>query len=156
MREHLAWAGKLHYRYQQQSLFLDAVDIYLQAVAGLAEELSAPRVESRGFKALREYLADYVAGDAFTSLAGETRERQAALAEVDYCVHIKGSRVRVSKYEGEADYSAEVEETFAKFKQGAVDNYRVTVPGRAGDEPRRGPGAGHRRPAVSRGIPGAR
>ena len=29
----------------------------------------------------------------------------------------------VSKYEGEADYSAEVEATFAKFKQGAVRDY---------------------------------
>jgi DNA mismatch repair protein MutS len=109
-------------------LFLDAVDIYCQAVAGLAEDLSAAGVESRGFTALREYLADYVAGDAFALLAGETRERKAALAEVDYCVHIKGSRVRVSKYEGEADYSAELKQTFAKFKQGSVTSYRFKLP----------------------------
>jgi len=128
MRQHLAQARKLHYRYQQESLFLDAVDIYCQAVAALAQELSDLDVGSRGFLALREYLADYVAGDAFTSLAGETRERTEALAEVDYCVHIKGSRVRVSKYEGEADYSAEIEETFAKFKQGAVNSYRFKLP----------------------------
>jgi DNA mismatch repair protein MutS len=128
MRQHLARANTLHYRYQQESLFLDAVDMYCQAVASLAEELSRPGVESRGFTALREYVADYVAGDAFTSLAGETRERRQALAEVTYCVHIKGNRVRVSMYRGEADYSAEVQETFAKFKQGAVDNYRVKLP----------------------------
>jgi DNA mismatch repair protein MutS len=128
MREQLARANKLHYRYQQESVFLDAVDVYCQAVAGLAEEISGPEVGSRGFMALREYLADYVAGDAFTSLASETRERKQALAEVDYCVHIKGSRVRVSGYEGEADYSAEVEETFAKFNQGTVTDYRVKLP----------------------------
>jgi DNA mismatch repair protein MutS len=128
MRHHVAQAKRLHYRYQQQSLFLDAVEIYCQAVDTLAQELSHLDVTSRGFMALREYLADYVAGDAFTSLAGETRERKVALASVDYCVHIKGSRVRVSKYEGEADYSAEIEQTFAKFKQGAVNSYRVKLP----------------------------
>jgi DNA mismatch repair protein MutS len=128
MRRNLAQAKRLHYRYQQESLFLDAVDIYCQAVETLAEELSDLDVTSRGFMALREYVADYVAGDAFASLAGETRERKAALAGVDYCVHIKGNRVRVSRYEGEADYSAEVEETFAKFKQGAVKSYRVKLP----------------------------
>jgi DNA mismatch repair protein MutS len=128
MRQHLARAKKLHYRYQQESLFLDAVDIYCQAVATLAQELADLDLTSRGFIALRGYLADYVAGDAFASLAGETRQRKAALAGVDYCVHMKGSRVRVSKYEGEADYSAEIERTFAKFKQGAVGSYRVKLP----------------------------
>ena len=47
------------------------------------------------------------------------------MANVDYCVHIKGSAFTVRKYEGEADYSAEVEATFEKFKQGAVRDYRV-------------------------------
>jgi DNA mismatch repair protein MutS len=128
MRQHVAQTKRLHYRYQQESLFLDAVDIYCQAVDTLAAELSDLDVTSRGFTALREYVADYVAGDAFASLAGETRERKEALAGVDYCVHIKGNRVRVSKYEGEADYSAEIEETFAKFKQGAVNSYRFKLP----------------------------
>ena len=38
---------------------------------------------------------------------------------------IRGSGFTVRKYEGETDYSAEVEETFAKFKQGAVNDYKV-------------------------------
>jgi len=47
---------------------------------------------------------------------------------VRYAVHIRGSRVTVSAYDGEPDYSAEVEATFAKFKQGAVKDYRVKLP----------------------------
>ena len=43
-----------------------------------------------------------------------------------YRIHIKGNRVRVSTYDGEPDYSAEVEKTFAKFKQGAVKDYLVS------------------------------
>jgi len=124
MREHLAQADKLHYRLQQESLFLDAVGIYCQAVGALAGELSDLELGSRGFVALREHLANYIASDAFTSLAGETRERKEALAGITYSVHINGNRVRVNKYEGEADYSAEVQETFAKFKQGTVKGYQ--------------------------------
>ncbi len=44
-----------------------------------------------------------------------------------YCVHIAGNRVTVSRYEGEPDFSAEVMETFAKFKQGAVGDHRVKL-----------------------------
>jgi DNA mismatch repair protein MutS len=128
MREHLAQAKKLYYTYQKESWFLDAVTIYCDAVSTLAEELTPLDVTSRGFQAFREYLADYTASDGFTSLAAETRKSKDDLARVKYCVHIRRNRVTVSKYEGQADYSAEVEETFAKFKQGAVKDHRVKLP----------------------------
>lgn len=127
-REHVAQAKKLYYTYQKESWFLDAMAIYCDAVSTLAEELTLLDVTSRGFQAFREYLAGYSASDGFTSLAAETRKLKDDLGRVKYCVHIKGNRVTVSKYEGPADYSAEVEETFAKFKQGAVKDYRVKLP----------------------------
>jgi DNA mismatch repair ATPase MutS len=128
MREHLARAEKLHYTYQKESWFLDAVEIYCDAVSSLAEELTLLEVTSRGFQAFREYLADYTASDGFKSLAAETHKLKDDLARVKYCVHIRGNRVKVSKYDGEADYSVDVEKTFAKFKQGAVKDYRVKLP----------------------------
>jgi DNA mismatch repair protein MutS len=42
-----------------------------------------------------------------------------------YCVNIKGNRVRVTRYEDEADYGAEVEQTFAKFAGNAAKDYRT-------------------------------
>jgi DNA mismatch repair protein MutS len=125
MREHLAQAEKLHYEYQKERWFLDAVEIYCGAIRSLADELTDLEVNSRGFQAFRKYLSDYTESDGFTSLAAETQALREALAGVKYSVHIRGSRVKVSKYGGEADYSAEVEKTFAKFKQGAVKNYQV-------------------------------
>jgi len=125
MREQLVQAGKLPYRYQQERWFADAVDTYCQAVRSLTGELSRLGVNSRGFQGLTEYLTRYTASDAFTSLVTQTQQLYRDLATVSYSIHIKGNRVRVSKYEGEPDYSAEVGKTFAKFQQGAVKNYLV-------------------------------
>jgi DNA mismatch repair protein MutS len=125
MREHLAQAEELRYEYQKERWFLDAVETYCDAVRSLADKLTHLEVDSRGFQALREYLGGYTDSDGFTSLAAETQALKEALAGVKYSVHIRGNLVRVSKYGGEADYSAEIEKVFAKFKQGTVKDYRV-------------------------------
>ena len=125
MREHLAQADKLHYKYQKESWFLDAVGIYCEAVACLVHDLTLADLKSRGFLAFREYMTNYVKSGGFTSLLAETEKLKADLSTVKYCLHIKGNCIKVRKYESEADYSADVEETFEKFKQGAVKDYRV-------------------------------
>jgi len=128
MREHLAQAQKLYYPLQKQAWFLDAVEVYCEAVCSLAGELGGLDVASRGFEGLRDYLAGYAASGRFTSLAAETQGLKEALAGVRYAVRIHGARVTVSNYEGEPDYSAEVVETFARFKQGAGKSYLVGLP----------------------------
>ena len=127
MRDHLAQAAKLYYPLQKQAWFLDAVEIYCEAVCSLAEELGGLDVASRGFQALCDYLAGYAASERFTSIAAQTKALKEALAGVRYTIRINGARVTVSNYEGEPDYSAEVEETFAKFEQGAVKSYLVRL-----------------------------
>jgi len=128
MREHLAHVRKLHYRMQKQAWFLDAVGVYCDAVRGLAQELAACEVTSRGFRRLSDYLAEYVSSDRFSLLTAETLALKDAIAGIRYAVKIYGPRVTVSRYEGEPDYSAQVQETFAKFQQGAVRNYLVRLP----------------------------
>jgi hypothetical protein len=128
MREHLAQVQRLHYPLQQQAWFLDAVQISCRAVRALAEELDRGPVTSRGLLGLRDHLSAYVASERFTSLATETQALKDALAEIRYTVRIHGARVTVGRYEGEPDYGAEVEATFAKFKQGAVNSYLVKLP----------------------------
>ena len=128
MREHLAQARKLRYQLQKQAWFLDAAGVYCDAVRSLARELAECQVTSRGFRRLSAFLAEYVSSDRFSSLASETMALKDAIAGIRYAIRIYGPRVTVSRYEGEPDYSAQVQETFAKFQQGAVHNYLVGLP----------------------------
>jgi len=125
MREHLAQAGKLHYNLQKERWFLDAVEVYCDAINRLADDLTRVDLSSRGFLAFRDYVTDYASSGRFTSLLGETKRLQADLSAVKYCLLIKGNSIKVRKYDSESDYSVDVEATFEKFKQGAVKDYRV-------------------------------
>jgi DNA mismatch repair protein MutS len=128
MREHLAQAEKLYYKYQKEAWFLDAAEIYCGTINCFADDLSIVSLKSRGFAAFREYLTAYAKSPRFTLLLAETKKLKVDLSAVKYCVLIKGSAIKVRKYESETDYSADVEETFEKFKQGAVKDYRVKFP----------------------------
>jgi len=128
MREHLGQVGKLHYQLQKQSWFLDAVEIYSEAVRSLAADLAACELSSRGLRGLRDYLAEYDASERFTSLTAEIKALKDALARVRYAIRINGARVTVSRYADEADYRAEVEETFARFQQGAAQSHLARLP----------------------------
>jgi DNA mismatch repair protein MutS len=123
VREHLAQAGKLYYKHQKERWFLDAVEIYCDAVTRLVCDLSLAEFTSRGLLAFREYLTHYAESERFTSLMEETKKLKADLSSIHYSVFIKNLRIQVRTYEGESDYSAEVEATFERFKQGAVKPY---------------------------------
>jgi DNA mismatch repair ATPase MutS len=127
-RAHLAQVQRLHHPLQKQAWMRDAIEIYCEAVRSLADDLAALGIASRGFKELQAYLAAYAASDRFTALAAETQALKEALAGVRYAVRIQGARVTVSRSGGQPDYSAEVLETFARFKQGAVNSYLVKLP----------------------------
>ncbi|HJS94033.1 MAG TPA: hypothetical protein VJ741_07200 [Solirubrobacteraceae bacterium] len=131
MREHLALMAKLRYERQKQRWFLEAVSVYCHTICALHERLEGLELHSRGFLGLREYLTGHVKSDAFATLAHDTQGVEDDLAAVTYAVHIKGNRVRVSRHEDEADMSAEIERTFEKFQQGAVNDYRVRFRGQA-------------------------
>jgi DNA mismatch repair protein MutS len=125
MREHLAQAGKLYYPLQKQRWFLDAVTLYCDAVNQLLHDLLIPEVHSRGLLSIRDYLARYTESTAFKSLAVETEQIKFTLSSIRYSLHIKENSITVGKSGAEADYSAVVEKTFEKFKQGGVKDYRV-------------------------------
>jgi len=128
MRAHLAQAGKLRYERQKQAWFLDAAQVYCDAVGRLAGDLTHVTLRSRGFLGFREYSTGYVDSSGFVSLRDEARRLRADLSEVRYALHIRGSRVRVSRAGDEPDYGADVSRTFEKFRQGAPREYRFAFP----------------------------
>ena len=132
MRDHLGQVKKLYYKYEKERWFLGGVEIYCEAVEALCEGLARLDLTSRGMRAFREYLSGYVASAAFKTLRDEAKATKSGLATIRYSLVIDGSSVTVRGYEGESDYSAEVERTFEKFRSGAVNDYRVKFPNRVG------------------------
>ncbi len=73
--------------------------------------------------------------------AARRRHRRAsskALDQVRYTLRIKGARVTVSGYHDEADYTIEVEDTFARFREHAAESHLMKVDRPGLDGPRRG------------------
>jgi DNA mismatch repair protein MutS len=125
MRQCRVLTDNLYHRLQKQRWYLESISIYCDAVKSFSERLTELTLGSRGLAALRDFLAAYVESEPFASLSGETQELKNELAAVTYSVQLRGNRVRVSRYDGEADIGEEVERTFAKFKRGAVKNHRI-------------------------------
>jgi DNA mismatch repair protein MutS len=125
MRENLAQAAKLHYPRQKQAWFLDAAGLYCDAVTALVASLNEADLDSRGFRAFREHLAGYAGSPTFTQISAEIERLSGQLAKIRYCLQLHDSRIRVTRYDREADYSADVADTFRRFKRGAVKDYRA-------------------------------
>jgi hypothetical protein len=123
-RSYLRGMGQVEDRYYKQGWFLDAAENYCAAVTGLLDDLGRLPVGARALNLLQEYLGNYAATGEFVSLGAQVRQLRADLADVQYCLLIKGARVTVNAYDGEPDYSAEIMETFARFRQSGVKDFR--------------------------------
>lgn len=128
LRGRLAQADLLRYAEHQQGWFLTAVQSYCAAVRELAAQLNHLEVRSDGFLGLREHLNAYVGSERFVVLETETAELVDGLAQVTYGLHINEGRVRVSRYDESPDYSAVVQQTFAKFKHSDAQDHRGEIP----------------------------
>lgn len=123
MRDYLKHAGESSYKYEKERWFLDATHIYYMSVSALSSELSQINAASRGIHALREYLTEYLASAYFKKLAAESQTLIHDLSSLQYLLLIKEGKFTVRRYNQEIDYSAAVEQTFEKFRRGAVKQY---------------------------------
>ena len=125
MREHRTAAKSLHYKYQKDRWFLESIEIYCGAIESLWHDLDERDPHSRGLQGFREYLARYAEAAEFKTLMEGAKRIKSELSAIRYCLLIRGGSVTVLNYDSEIDYSAVVEDTFSKFKQTAVKDYRV-------------------------------
>lgn len=127
MREQLSLAGRLNYPRQKERWFLEGVATYCTAVLALTETLGgAGRCASAGFAAFADYLAEYTASPPFRTLHQHAQGLREELASLRYCLHIDGLQVQCLPYAGQPDYSVEIDEIFARFKQAAAGTYSFT------------------------------
>jgi len=127
-RKYLLSQDPYYCNYLQKGRLLESAAAYCAAVEKLAEDIAVPDLRSRGLAAFREYIASYKDSAAFTALQAETASMRAELSAVRYCMLIRNGSIKVRKYEGEADHTAEIEAIFERFKQGAVKDYRRDLP----------------------------
>ena len=128
MREYLAQGEKIHYyKYAMERRFLGAVEIYCEAVEGLSRELDALDIRSRGLRAFRDYLAEYVCSPAFLELLARMGKLLSDLLAAKYCLLLKNGSVTVRHYDGEGDYSIALEETFEKFRHGSGGGFHIEI-----------------------------
>lgn len=124
----LSLVDKLEYKYNKEGWFLEAVEVYCDAITSLANDLKTIDLRSEGFLAFREYLIDYSESDYFTSLQDGMKRLKNDLSKIKYYLHINGGRVSVYKYGSEIDYSSKVEKIFEKFKETDAKDYRIKIP----------------------------
>ncbi len=127
VRRYLALVEKLDFHYHREGWFLEAALVYCGAVSDLERDLGLAHLRSRGLSAFREYVTSYVQSQAFQSLRTEALEVKHGLSTLEYSVSVRRDTVKVRQYEGEVDYSAEVDKTFERFRQGAVKDYRLDL-----------------------------
>lgn len=122
-RSFLRGMSQIETLYYKQGWFLDAAENYWWAVTNLLDGLGHLPLQSRGLARFRDYMAGYARSEAFVTLGDEVRQLRADLAGIQYSMLIRGTRVTVGPYEGEPDYSGEIERTFAKFRQEEVKDF---------------------------------
>ena len=125
MRSHLRAVEQAYYRLHKNGWLLDAAAIYCAGVQQLTTDLRETELQSRGFREFREYVSSYVASEPFAALAADTERVKTDLRSIKYSVLVRGLAVTVQKYQDEIDYSAEIEQIFTKFRQGAVKDYLI-------------------------------
>jgi DNA mismatch repair protein MutS len=125
IRKQLSLADRLRDRHQRERWFLSAVTLYSSTVVELQrafDNLDLMSEASRGFAA---YLSGYVESSVFKDLAADTIRLQEEFDAIRYSILTHNLRVEVSPYEDAPDLTEQIEHTFDKFRQGAVEDHHV-------------------------------
>lgn len=128
IRQHLSLLTNLHYKYNREGWFLETIGMYCESIFVLYQDLSKTDINSIGFTLFLNYLSEYINSEHFTLLYSETKYIQNDLSSIQYCILINDNSISVQKYNEEIDFTATIETTFKKFKQGNVKDYRINFP----------------------------
>ena len=125
MREQLRRADKAYNVIEGQRWFVDAVLTYGHALQALHQALDAADVHSQAWLAVRAHLAQLLDAQAQRLRMQQAQALVDDLGRLRYAVRIDGTTVTVLQDPGEPDYTAIIADTFARFRQGEVKDYRT-------------------------------
>ncbi len=125
VRRGVAYAGKVASPQVAWRWVADSAVAYAGAVEDLGRRLGVAELASAGMRGFRDYLAGYLRSARYTAMAAEARQVVARLDGLDFSLTVKGPRIQVRRFTGEDDYATQVEDTFARFRHGAVKDYRA-------------------------------
>lgn len=128
IKKNLTQPDSYRNNYLEKGRLLDSAGTYCAAIQSLAQEIGSYELSSRGFIAFREYVNNYADSDTFLLLQTEVNALKESLSTVHYCMLIRSGCIKVRKYDGEIDYTPEIEDIFQRFRQGEVKDYRQKVP----------------------------
>lgn len=106
-----------HHGYLLCSQFLEEAIRYDEAVATLAQSLSAQPLRSAGLQSFVCWLANYRASEPYLRFKQDIEALMSGLHEVHYCLHIHGDTLTVHPYKGEQDYHEPITRLFDRFRQ---------------------------------------
>jgi DNA mismatch repair ATPase MutS len=125
---HMKMVEQLEYEYNRKGWFLETVLIYCDAVSELSRAMNTAKLQSSGLRKFREYLKSYVRSSSFVSLKEEAQNVKLKLSNVNYCIIIKPGMFTVKPYEGEKEYSPEIEKVFSRFnREKCADEFQFDI-----------------------------
>lgn len=116
-----------HYPQERQRWHLDGATRYCEAVSELGQNLERLELHSRGLEAIRGWVSSYLASAQFHELQSESKTLRSDLDQIEYSLNIRGNRIDIYRYGREADYSAEIQNLFARFRTGEATQ-RLRLP----------------------------
>lgn len=117
MRDSFEVRDSLRHPLQVAAAHLEAAARYLAAVDVLARDIDQAKLQSRALQRLMAGVADYVAQPELARLRTELAAIQEGLGNVIYTLRLNPGSLTVSPDAGLPDLAAEVDETFARFRQ---------------------------------------
>jgi DNA mismatch repair protein MutS len=122
-----ASAGRVDHPRFRDGWELEALSLYIDAVAQLDETLSKPEVRSRALSRLGSYVNRYRSSVEYNSFVRECSEIKDAMRSVEYIVNVRGTTVTVAPQQELQDYSKAVLATFDRFREADAHDYRVRL-----------------------------
>lgn len=104
--------------------FLACAKHYCDNIEFLRDNLEELNVESEGMIQFLEYIEKYYQSEAYQTFSNKVKDLQERFSKLCYCMMIKNGTIHVRKYDGEEDLSIRIIQTFEKFRQGDVKDYR--------------------------------